>query len=133
MAEEKEKRIITLEELKEHSTAKSCWCAIHDKVYDITKFLEEHPGGEEVLLEAAGGYATEPFEDVGHSTDARELMEQYEIGELPEEEREAKSPSSQVSYPEGDGGQGSAFTSYILPLGLALLAAVLYRYFAGSQ
>ena len=31
-----------------------------------------------------GKFATEAFEDVGHSTDARELMEQYEIGQLPE-------------------------------------------------
>ena len=44
----------------------------------------QHPGGEEVLLEQGGGYATEAFEDVGHSTDARELMKQYEVGELEE-------------------------------------------------
>ena len=29
-----------------------------------------------------GGDATENFEDVGHSSDARELMENYLIGEL---------------------------------------------------
>ncbi len=32
----------------------------------------------------AGGFATEAFEDVGHSTDAKELMEKYIIGELAE-------------------------------------------------
>ena len=32
----------------------------------------------------AGGYATDAFEDVGHSTDARELMKKYEIGKLAE-------------------------------------------------
>ena len=42
----------------------------------------QHPGGEEVLLEQAGTDATESFEDVGHSTDAREMLEQYFIGEL---------------------------------------------------
>lgn len=31
----------------------------------------QHPGGEEVLIEQAGRDATEAFEDVGHSTDAR--------------------------------------------------------------
>ena len=44
----------------------------------------QHPGGEEVLLEQAGKVATEPFEDVGHSTDAREMMADYLIGELTE-------------------------------------------------
>lgn len=56
---------------------KSTWLIIHDNVYDVTKFLEEHPGGEEVLLEQAGRDATEAFEDVGHSNDARELMKDY--------------------------------------------------------
>ena len=32
----------------------------------------------------SGGDATEAFEDVGHSTDARELMKDYLVGELPE-------------------------------------------------
>lgn len=42
----------------------------------------QHPGGEEVLREQAGGNATEAFEDVGHSTDAREMAGAMVIGEL---------------------------------------------------
>ncbi len=42
----------------------------------------QHPGGEEVLREQAGGDATESFEDVGHSTDAREMARSMLIGEL---------------------------------------------------
>lgn len=49
-----------------------------------TLFIWQHPGGEEVLLEQAGSDATESFEDVGHSTDAREMLQQYCIGELHE-------------------------------------------------
>lgn len=44
----------------------------------------QHPGGEEVLLEQAGNDGTEAFEDVGHSTDARELMKKYKIGDVVE-------------------------------------------------
>lgn len=44
----------------------------------------QHPGGEEVLLEQAGMDTTESFEDVGHSTDAREMMADYYLGELSE-------------------------------------------------
>ena len=36
------------------------------------------------MILLVGGDATEAFEDVGHSTDARELMKDYAIGELPE-------------------------------------------------
>jgi cytochrome b involved in lipid metabolism len=52
------------------------------KVYDVTKYLEEHPGGAEVLLDHAGGDADEFFEDIGHSGDARAKLESLLIGEL---------------------------------------------------
>ncbi|CAF99612.1 unnamed protein product, partial [Tetraodon nigroviridis] len=79
---ESDVKYFTLEEIKEHNMSNDTWIVIHDKVYDITRFLEEHPGGEEVLLEQAGGDATESFEDVGHSTDAREMLQQYLVGEV---------------------------------------------------
>ena len=66
---------------------KSIWIVIHDKVYDITKFLDEHPGGEEILIMNAGADATENYEDVGHSSDAREMLEEYYIGELHDEDK----------------------------------------------
>ncbi|KAK4686782.1 hypothetical protein P7C73_g3353, partial [Tremellales sp. Uapishka_1] len=46
----------TLEHLKEHSTRESLYMLINDKVYDVTNFIEEHPGGDEVMLEEAGGF-----------------------------------------------------------------------------
>ena len=39
-------------------------------------------GGEEVLLDVAGQDATEAFEDVGHSDEARELLEPMLVGPL---------------------------------------------------
>lgn len=44
-------KTFTLEEIKEHKSYSSLWVVIHNKVYDVTKFVDEHPGGEEVLLE----------------------------------------------------------------------------------
>lgn len=44
----------------------------------------QHPGGEEVLLEQISKDATEAFEDVGHSSDARDMMKKYKVGELAE-------------------------------------------------
>lgn len=55
---------------------------IHDKVYDTTSFVDEHPGGEEVLLDVGGQDATEAFEDVGHSDEAREILEGLLVGTL---------------------------------------------------
>ncbi|XP_032627282.1 cytochrome b5 type B isoform X2 [Chelonoidis abingdonii] len=72
----------TLAEVAKRSSSREAWLVIHGRVYDVGRFLEEHPGGEEVLLEQAGKDATESFEDVGHSTDAREMLKEYFIGEV---------------------------------------------------
>ncbi|KAG3256948.1 cytochrome b5 type B isoform X2 [Ictidomys tridecemlineatus] len=71
-----------LEEVTKRNSSKELWLVIHGRVYDITRFLNEHPGGEEVLLEQAGTDSTESFEDVGHSSDAREMLKQYYIGDV---------------------------------------------------
>lgn len=47
MAEEQEvtnKRIYELEECSKHKSEKDCWIVVHGKVYDVTEFLDEHPG-----------------------------------------------------------------------------------------
>uniref|UniRef100_A0AAZ3R5N7 Cytochrome b5 heme-binding domain-containing protein n=1 Tax=Oncorhynchus tshawytscha TaxID=74940 RepID=A0AAZ3R5N7_ONCTS len=78
----------TLEEVKTHNKRTDAWLIIHDKVYNITSFLAEHPGGEDVLMAQAGTDATVSFEDVGHSKDARAMLINYYIGELKMDDRE---------------------------------------------
>ncbi|CAH0726767.1 unnamed protein product, partial [Brenthis ino] len=80
-------RIISTAEVKKHKHKDSVWTIIHDDVYDVSSFLEEHPGGEDSLLDVAGQDGTQGFEDVGHSEDARELLKKYKIGTLPPEEK----------------------------------------------
>ncbi|XP_064610269.1 cytochrome b5-like [Liolophura sinensis] len=121
-------KTIRLEEVKSHKDSKSTWLIIHDQVYDVTKFLEEHPGGEEVLLEQAGCDGTEAFEDVGHSTDARELMKTYLIGELHADDRTSKQHQKTNTGPSvPDSDSSNSWTSWLLPLGVAIAAALLYR------
>ena len=94
---------------------KSIWIVIHDKVYDITKFLDEHPGGEEILIENAGADATENFEDIGHSSDAIEILEEYYIGELHEEDRKI-SKNKRTKFFEAvpaDIGKESFWSKYV--------------------
>ncbi|XP_060199357.1 cytochrome b5 [Lycium barbarum] len=65
-----------------HNSKQDCWIIINDRVLDVTKFLEEHPGGEEVLIELSGKDATKEFEDIGHSKAAKNLLLEYQIGYL---------------------------------------------------
>ncbi|OII76031.1 cytochrome B5-like heme steroid binding domain-containing protein [Cryptosporidium andersoni] len=53
--------IIKVEELKKHCTANDCWVSYNGKVYDITKYLDYHPGGRDLLIEFAGSDITEAF------------------------------------------------------------------------
>ncbi|KAF7302154.1 Cytochrome b5 heme-binding domain-containing protein [Mycena indigotica] len=93
-------KIIKLEELRAHNSKESLYLLIHGKVYDCTKFLDEHPGGDEVMTAESGQDATEAFEDVGHSDEARDLLPGMLIGELEENSvRQQKSKSSPLPPP----------------------------------
>ncbi|XP_030533923.1 cytochrome b5 [Rhodamnia argentea] len=76
------KKVFALAEVAEHNNSQDCWLVIGGKVYDVTKFLEDHPGGDEVLLSATGKDATDDFEDVGHSSSARAMMDEYLLGDI---------------------------------------------------
>ncbi|KAF3686441.1 Cytochrome b5 Microsomal cytochrome b5 type A [Channa argus] len=117
----------TFEEIRLHNLSNDTWLIIHDKVYDITSFLEEHPGGEEVLLEQAGGDATESFEDVGHSTDAREMLQQYYIGELHVNDR--KNDAKEIQDTTSGESSHTWTTTWLIPVVVAAAVGILYRYY----
>jgi len=79
--------IYTLEEVSYHDTPHDCWMVLYDKVYNLTEFLLEHPGGEELLLEHAGRDATLAYRGVGHSRAATAMLRPLLIGRLPDRER----------------------------------------------
>ncbi|GAB1602589.1 cytochrome b5-like [Argonauta hians] len=124
-------KIFRLEEVKDHKNSKSLWLIIDNKVYDVTKFMDEHPGGEEVLLDLGGMDATDPFEDVSHSSDAREMMEKYYIGDLHDDDK-TKRTKPNVPTVEEPSTQ-SSWTNWLVPLGLALAATFLYRYVMATR
>ncbi|NWR86483.1 CYB5B protein, partial [Furnarius figulus] len=109
-----------LEEVEKRNSNREAWLVIHGRVYDVTRFLEEHPGGEEVLLEQAGRDATESFEDVGHSTDAREMLKQYYIGEV----HPVRPSCFCFSF-----SPPSFWSTWLIPIFGALVLGLMYRYY----
>merc|ERR1719197_172468 len=47
------------------------WMAIHGLVYDVTKYMGEHPGGGQILEAVSGKDATYEFEEAGHTVLSR--------------------------------------------------------------
>lgn len=85
---ESEKVYFTEEEVAKHNTKQDCWIIVGNdtnggpKVYDVTSYLDDHPGGCEVILDVAGKDADDMFEDIGHSKDARQTLKSFYKGEL---------------------------------------------------
>lgn len=84
--------VFTADEVARHNSANDLWMIMHGGVYNLTKFLQEHPGGEEVLLNLAGMDGTTCFEEMGHTSEAVQLRETLKIGIVaPSKEESEKS------------------------------------------
>eukprot|EP00854_Cymbomonas_tetramitiformis_P014435 gene14435-17064_t len=112
-------KVYSLEEVAKHTTQEDCWLVVDGKVYDTTQYLEDHPGGVDVMLESSGRDATEDFEDVGHSKNAKKIMEKYYIGEF----EGGKSKSSGGAGGKSGGSGIMTVLQMLLPI---LIAIVVY-------
>ncbi|PLN79007.1 hypothetical protein BDW42DRAFT_173816 [Aspergillus taichungensis] len=75
----------TAAEVESHNNADSCYVTIGSQVYDITSFVEDHPGGGDLILEYAGKDVKEILRDVGsheHSESAYEILQDNLVGFL---------------------------------------------------
>lgn len=127
---------LTYKEVAESTDKTANLIIIDNVVYNVAPFLNEHPGGEEVLLDQRGKNATEHFEDVGHSTEARELMKKYKVGTIldPENVPESNTPGSSNSFdgPKVDfktTDEDSGMPSWLVPAVFAIIVVIVYQYF----
>jgi 4-hydroxysphinganine ceramide fatty acyl 2-hydroxylase len=77
---------ITLADVQAHNSKKSCYVTIGTKVYDVTPFLDDHPGGDDLILDYAGKDVSEIMTDTishEHTESAYEILDDYHIGYLP--------------------------------------------------
>ncbi|KAK2786686.1 hypothetical protein FQN52_007694 [Onygenales sp. PD_12] len=128
----------TFKEVAEHSSKKDLYVSIHDKIYDVSSFVDEHPGGEEVLLDVGGQDATEAFEDVGHSDEAREILDGLLIGSLkrvPGDPAPKPQPtaSSSTGASQDTTGFGIGLYAILILLGAVGYGAYQYLQEAGVQ
>lgn len=85
MSPSKRIRIYTADDVANHTTASSCWVSRVGKVYDISGFLSDHPGGDDLLLKYAGKDIESVMNDPQehrHSQSAYDMMGEYVVGRL---------------------------------------------------
>lgn len=106
---------IKMEDVEKHSSVDDLWLVIDGKVYDVTPFMDDHPGGGEIMLSAAGKDGTQDFEDVGHSPHARELLKKYYLDEFA-----GGVGSGKIATKSGGGGM--SLLAVLLPILVVALA-----------
>lgn len=77
--------IYTAEDVANNKSASSCWISRNGKVYNVTRFLDDHPGGDDFILKYAGQDVGEVMKDKDeheHSDSAYDMMDEYVIGRL---------------------------------------------------
>jgi uncharacterized membrane protein len=70
-------------DVKKHATASSCWSAIDGNVYDLTKWISQHPGGQSTIKGLCGIDGSAMFNNQ-HSGEGRPVstLINYKIGKF---------------------------------------------------
>lgn len=95
-------RLIRLAELHEHNqNSDTYWVFRGDRVYDITEWIPNHPGGE-VILRAVGG-SIEPYWNIftiHQKQEVYDILEQYFVGKIdPRDLVDGHAPAGHVDDP----------------------------------
>lgn len=73
---------ITKARLQQHHSRRDCWISLNGKVFDITNYLDFHPGGREILVENAGKDATLVFQKYHPWVNYERILDSCFIGFL---------------------------------------------------
>jgi cytochrome b involved in lipid metabolism len=72
----------TMDDIKKHNKKTDAWLVINKKVYDVTKWVPDHPGGN-IILKGVGKDATELYNTIhSHGVFANNVLKKYYIGKL---------------------------------------------------
>ncbi|KAM5284599.1 cytochrome b5 reductase 4 isoform 5-T5 [Hipposideros larvatus] len=73
---------ITEEELQKHNKKDDCWICIRGFVYNVSPYMEYHPGGEDELMRAAGSDGTDLFDQVHRWVNYESMLKECLVGKM---------------------------------------------------
>ncbi|KAF3392086.1 NADH-cytochrome b5 reductase 1 [Talaromyces pinophilus] len=130
----------TIEQVAAHNREDDLWIIVHGEVYDVTKYVRDHPGGDDILIEIGGMDGTVEFDAAGHSDDAWDITKSLLVGKLKKGETQklkrpetgrliAVAPAAPIPpKPKQSGGSSRVLTTLSLGLGSSLAAFGLWWY-----
>eukprot|EP00241_Pyramimonas_parkeae_P010014 CAMPEP_0114242572 /NCGR_PEP_ID=MMETSP0058-20121206/10252_1 /TAXON_ID=36894 /ORGANISM="Pyramimonas parkeae, CCMP726" /LENGTH=129 /DNA_ID=CAMNT_0001355203 /DNA_START=42 /DNA_END=431 /DNA_ORIENTATION=- len=77
----KQPKIFSKQEVSQHNSREDIWVILNNKVYDISSYVEEHPGGD-AILNNAGGDNTKEFHGPQHPARVFDMIDDFYIGDL---------------------------------------------------
>lgn len=91
--------MLTYTEVGKHNTKTDCWVIIHGKVYNVSSFLHEHPGGSSVILKYGGKDATKAFDPI-HPFDTLDkyLPKEFHLGPVDTTSKPTRSSTRQTYH-----------------------------------
>ncbi|RFU27211.1 hypothetical protein B7463_g9138, partial [Scytalidium lignicola] len=126
-------RKYTWTEINSHNKPDDLYLVIRHKLYNVTKFQYEHPGGPDLLLDQGGKNVTELFDDACHSDQTKILLKTLEIGSVGNENTvKASSSTKETNNNEGqsDDDLGSSFHLFMTIL-VVLVSYASFFYYQG--
>jgi len=91
------KKLIRWEELQKHNNSQDCWLAVRGKVYNVTRWVPNHPGGNDPLVLNAGRDGTQLFEAY-HPIRVHAMLDKYFIGDLEDNPKNPTFPEMSEFY-----------------------------------
>ncbi|XP_010001253.1 PREDICTED: cytochrome b5 reductase 4 isoform X1 [Chaetura pelagica] len=73
---------VTEDELAKHNKKEDCWICIRGFVYNVTPYMEYHPGGEDELMKAAGADGTDLFDQVHRWVNYESMLKECLVGRM---------------------------------------------------
>ncbi|KAK0094409.1 hypothetical protein PV326_010945 [Microctonus aethiopoides] len=75
-------QVVTLTELAKHNKRNDAWLAVRGIVFNVTRYMDFHPGGVEELMRGVGKDATKLFEDVHAWVNYQSILQKCIVGRL---------------------------------------------------
>lgn len=76
----------SLAEVAQHNKPEDLFMVVQNKVYDVTDFVEDHPGGADTIAKHPGKDNTEGFSGIQHPAKVWDMIQDYYCGEVKKEE-----------------------------------------------